>query len=252
MAESTESKKHPATPLRRRRAVEQGVFPRSQELSVALSWLVGIALMQWGSSFAFERFSKLLTERLGGNWSLAESDAVVTTGWYQLVFGCVMEGFLACSPILLGVFFVILAVHFAQVGFRFNPDRLAWDSARMAPSLGPWKDSETIATLVRGVVKVVLVVFVFGLGIWSRLEDMISWGDLPLERGLQAAWETLLAMGWYLGFGWLLLAILDYGWVWWQHEVRLRMTDSELREELKESQGDSGLRARRRRLVSGA
>jgi flagellar biosynthetic protein FlhB len=53
-----------------------------------------------------------------------------------------------------------------------------------------------------------------------------------------------------LGFGWLLLAGIDFGWQWWSHERRLLMSDSELREELKESQGDPQLRAKRRRVVS--
>jgi flagellar biosynthetic protein FlhB len=53
-----------------------------------------------------------------------------------------------------------------------------------------------------------------------------------------------------LGFGWLLLAGIDFGWQWWVHERRMRMSDSEMREELKESQGDPQLRAKRRRVVS--
>jgi flagellar biosynthetic protein FlhB len=47
---------------------------------------------------------------------------------------------------------------------------------------------------------------------------------------------------------WALFAALDYGWQWWMFEQQLRMTDTELRDELKESQGNPQIRARRREL----
>ena len=64
MAETLETKKHPATQLRRRRADDEGIFPRSQEWSVALTWLVGIAILQWGSAYSFDLISKLLVRRI--------------------------------------------------------------------------------------------------------------------------------------------------------------------------------------------
>ena len=86
--------------------------------------------------------------------------------------------------------------------------------------------------------------------IWHRMGEISAWGQLPLLQGFEAAWSFLLGLGWTLGFGWLLLAGIDFGWQWWTHERRLLMSDSELREELKESQGDPQLRAKRRRVVS--
>jgi flagellar biosynthetic protein FlhB len=80
--------------------------------------------------------------------------------------------------------------------------------------------------------------------------EISAWGQLPLLQGFEAAWSFLLGLGWTLGFGWLLLAGIDFGWQWWSHERRLLMSDSELREELKESQGDPQVRAKRRRVVS--
>jgi len=251
MAETFETKKHPATQLRRRRASEQGVFPRSQEWTVALTWLLGIAVLQWGTPYTFELFSGLVSERLGGLGRVVGSGEAEAQGWYLGLIGCVLRGFAACSPLLLGMFLVALAVHFAQAGFRFNPERLAWDSNRLAPRLPRLGDPEGLATILRGCIKMMLVAVVFGGGIWGRMEELVSWSDLPLDRGLGAAWGFLLGLGWYLGLGWLVLAILDYGWNWWQYELGLRMTDTELREELKESQGDAGIRGRRRKLVSG-
>ena len=51
-----------------------------------------------------------------------------------------------------------------------------------------------------------------------------------------------------IGAALLVLAILDYGYQRWRHEQDLKMTPQELREELKNLEGDPQLRARRKQL----
>jgi flagellar biosynthetic protein FlhB len=154
------------------------------------------------------------------------------------------------APIFLGCLCVTLAVHFAQAGFRWNPQRLGLDWGRLFARGGHRFSPETFFGVFQGVLRLVLVVAVVFGGIWHRMGEISAWGQLPLLQGFEAAWRFFLGMGWTLGFGWLLLAGVDFGWQWWVHERRLWMSDSELREELKESQGDSQLRAKRRRVVS--
>jgi flagellar biosynthetic protein FlhB len=52
----------------------------------------------------------------------------------------------------------------------------------------------------------------------------------------------------WIGFVLLLLAILDYGVQRWKHEQDLRMTHQEIREEMKNVQGDPQIAARRRAI----
>lgn len=247
MAETLETKKHPATQLRRRRADDEGIFPRSQEWSVALTWLVGIAILQWGSAYSFGLISKLLVrriERVEVGWGLE-------TDWYRVVVECVLGSLAGIVPVFAGLFCIGMAVHFAQAGFRWKLERLVFDWGRVSPRFANLGGASVWVGVVGGLLKLALVVGVIGWGLWSRMAELVSWSDLPLSRGLASAWMFLLGLGWWLGLGWLVLAGLDYGWNWWLYEVRMRMTDSELREELKESQGDPSLRSRRRRLFSG-
>ncbi|MFM8571246.1 MAG: EscU/YscU/HrcU family type III secretion system export apparatus switch protein [Pirellula sp.] len=247
MAESLESKKHPATQLRRRRADEEGVFPRSQEWSVACTWLVGIAILQWAGSYSFGVFSGLIKQGLNS----VESETSRAQDWYRKLAELAFQASFGILPLLAGTFCVGLAVHFAQAGFRFRLDRLAWDFQRVLPRFRVGARSETSGVLVAGVLKLFLVLGVVLWGLWTHAAEVISWSDLPMAQALQLVWRLFLRLGWSLGLGWLALAGLDFGWNWWLYERMLRMTDTELREELKESQGDPGLRARRRRVVAG-
>lgn len=245
MAESLGDKKHPATALRRRRAKQEGLFPRSQEWSVALVWLVGVAILDFWGAYGLDVVS---------NW-LANSLVEVQSGvgspgdWYPRVWACFFQVMFVGFPLLVGFLCVAVAVHYAQVGYELRTERLTWDWGLLVPSLARGRDVQVVKKLVLGVFKVALVTGVIVGSLWNRGGEMVTWSELPLERALGRAWGFLLGTGWWLGFGWLVLAGLDYAWNWWHYELRIRMTDRDLREELRESQGDAGMRSRRRRVL---
>lgn len=245
MAESLEDRKHPATALRRRRAKQEGLFPRSQEWSVALVWLVGVAILDFWGAYGLEVVSNWLAD------SLVEIPAGVGSlgDWYPRVWGWFLRVMLVGFPLMVGFFCVGLAVHFAQAGFEFRAERLAWNWGHMVAGLVGWRDAQVVKQLVSGVLKLFLVTGVVGASLWNRMGEVVGWSELPLERALGAAWGFLMGIGWWIGIGWLVLAGLDYGWNWWRYEKRIRMTDSEIREELRESQGDARMRTRRRRVL---
>ncbi len=47
----------------------------------------------------------------------------------------------------------------------------------------------------------------------------------------------------------LILAVLDYGFQRWRHEEDLKMTDEEMREEMKMMNGDPQIAARRKAFI---
>lgn len=246
MAEAMEDKKNPASPLRRRRARQEGLFPRSQEWSVALVWLFGVATLDFGGGYALDLISSLLAKSL----TQVQAGPPGALDWYARVWGWVFPAALILFPWIVGIFCVALAVHFAQAGFEFRPQRLSWNWGGLASRTAVWEGAEVGKAFFGWVLKWILVIGVIGASVGSQIGQIVSWSELPLEQALGSAWEFLLGMGWWLGFGWLVLAGLDYGWQCWRHEVRIRMTDNELREEFKESQGDSRLRSRRRKLFA--
>jgi flagellar biosynthetic protein FlhB len=51
------------------------------------------------------------------------------------------------------------------------------------------------------------------------------------------------------GGAYLVLAAGDYVWQWWQHEKSLRMTKEEVKQELKQNDGDPHIKQRRRAIA---
>jgi flagellar biosynthetic protein FlhB len=96
--------------------------------------------------------------------------------------------------------------------------------------------------------KLPAVILIIGGGLWNHSNEILLWSNLDLSIALTSAFKLLLDLCWQLALIWALFAALDYGWQWWMFEQQLRMTDTELRDELKESQGNPQIRARRREL----
>jgi flagellar biosynthetic protein FlhB len=51
-----------------------------------------------------------------------------------------------------------------------------------------------------------------------------------------------------IGLALFILGVLDYGYQWWRHEQDLKMTPQEVREEMKNLQGDPQVIARRKQV----
>jgi flagellar biosynthetic protein FlhB len=137
-----------------------------------------------------------------------------------------------------------------QVGFLWVPERLAPDWSRLSPLAGLQRIFSLTGTmrLGFGLVKVVVVSVVATAVLWQRWDDVLRAGALdiaPLGRFLiDVAQETLL----WTGLALLILAVFDFALHRWKHEQDLRMTHQEVREEMKNLQGDPQIVARRRAI----
>ena len=102
--------------------------------------------------------------------------------------------------------------------------------------------------LVFGLFKVAVVggVAFYALQSWQAMVFGANAMPIPQLAGLifQCCTET----GLWIGGALFALAILEYGFQFWKFEEDLKMTDQEVRDEMKESQGDPQVLQRRRQV----
>jgi len=246
MAETGESKKHPASEMRRRRAREAGHFPRSSELAPALLWLVGLGVLQWTAPQLVDSLVQILRENL--IWNPPGDGQVSMLNLVQRLWSTAW----LVLPILMAILLAACVAGFAQSGFRWMPQRLVAkfsEGGLGTPGLAFLSVESMIGALL-GCVKLVVVTVVVVSALWHEKAEILSWSSLELSLATAAAWQFFLRIGWQVGFIWLCFAAVDYGWQWWRFEQQLRMSDTELRDELKEAQGNPQVRARRRSIYA--
>ncbi len=246
MAESNGEKSFDATPHRRQQAREKGQVVQSQDLASALMLLVGSALMLAFGGRLAHYLAALLETQLAAAPTLRASPEHFQGQGLAIAIG------LATSllPILGLLMLAGVLVNLLQTGPMLTPDRLNPDFSRLSPIKGFQRifSLQGVMRLGFGVFKVLIVLSVAGAVLWGEQTRILEAGAMefePLAAFLcQVTVRTLL----WVGFALALLALFDFAFQKWKHEQDLKMTHQELKEEMKNMQGDPQVAARRRQV----
>ncbi|MBC8354154.1 MAG: flagellar biosynthesis protein FlhB [Planctomycetes bacterium] len=244
MPEQFGDKQHEATDHRRQQAREQGQVAKSQDLASASLLLAAVGiLMYWGENVA-TLLGNLMRTHLGGEAILQVDRDALTTQWYEtlIAIGGVM------LPILGLLALVAVVANVGQVGFLFLPDKLAADINRVNPLQGIKRifSITNVARLGFGVFKIIIVTTIAAWAIWGEQDQILRLGGAGVGEIASYIIKISLNTCFKIGVALLILAIIDYIFQRWKQEQDLRMTTQEVREEMKNLQGDPQVQARRK------
>jgi flagellar biosynthetic protein FlhB len=246
MADFAGEKNLEPTPHRRQQARREGHVAKSRDLGSAVLLLAGLAaLMSLGGGLV-GFMVQFCREQLGGQAWLTTNPQMVVEQWNHTIWTI---GRLTL-PLLGLICLVGVAVHVLQGGFLFLPQRLTLDFSRLDPLRGFRRifSGNGMVQLGFGVLKFVIVLVVAGAVIYHERADILRLTELsPASLGVRVA-GLLFATSMKVGAALLVLAILDYGYQWWRHEQDLKMTPQELREELRNLEGNPQTIARRKQV----
>lgn len=244
MAEQNGEKTQDPTPHRRQKAREEGHVAKSQDLGSAVLLLVGMLALLLSGGAMVEYLARFTQRQLGGEAWLA-ADLPFTLAQ----FNSTIQGLAGTVlPIMGLVLLAAIGVNMAQVGFLFVPGRLAPDINRIDP-LGGFQRLFSLSTAARlafGIFKILVIAAVAFISLYQERETILGLTALaPPQIALFVA-QTLIWTTIKVALALVVLAILDYGYQRWRHEQDLKMTPQEVREEMKNLEGDPQIIARRR------
>ncbi|MGH7194563.1 MAG: EscU/YscU/HrcU family type III secretion system export apparatus switch protein, partial [Candidatus Saccharimonadales bacterium] len=243
MEQNGEKSQEP-TQYRRQQAREQGQVARSQDLGSSALLLGSLVAILWLGGALANRLGNLTQHYLGGEAWL-ETDVASFTAEFAGLANTLAS---AVLPLLCVMLVIAVAANVAQVGLLFLPEKLMPDVTRIDPLRG-FQRIFSLASVVRlffGLIKVVLVGAVAYACLVGELSNLLALVGLELPQIGRSISESLLWTGIKIASALLLLALFDYGFQWWRQEQDIRMTTQEVREEMKNLQGDPQIAARRR------
>ncbi len=243
MAESTGEKSHDPTPHRRQQARADGHVARSQDVGSAVLLIGATASLLMLGGPIVEFCARLARAQLGGEAWLSTDVPTVA----NLFSGLLSTTSAALLPLLGAMLLLAIAGNALQVGFLFLPARVAPDLSRIDPLAGLARliSANNVVRLGLGIVKLALVAGVAGYCLLGERDRILNCGQLPLPQLALFLSETLVWTALKIGVALLAVAGLDYAYARWRHEHDLRMTTAELREEMRNLQGNPQTRARR-------
>ncbi|MHC4126877.1 MAG: flagellar biosynthesis protein FlhB [Planctomycetota bacterium] len=243
MGERTED----PTPKRRTDARQDGNIPRSQELSGALMMLAGtlmltVAFFPMLGQFKGVIGAVLSGDTLGNPVDPSEAKTVID----YVAVAAARTG----TPLLLIMAAAAFVIQFAQVGWLFSPKMLRPKLSHLNPLSGV-KRLVGLSGLFRAglsIVKLALVLIVVVLTIYQYRRQIVV---LPYLAPLQI---VLRATGMALNLALRLIAILlllglvDLVYQKWKHTQDLKMTKQQVKDEMRQAEGDPHVKRRRYRM----
>jgi flagellar biosynthetic protein FlhB len=234
----------PGTPKRKREARERGEVVRSQELAAGFNLVSGLAAVGAGGALCFQQFRAGFLDAFRavrlGEWEPESLSAGLRT------FG--ERTLLVLVPLLGGLWLAAALVNYLQVGFHVAGQVVTPKLDRINPltgfkrifSLRGWVE------LAKASVKIAVAGWLVGDELMTRLPGLLSLSGAPLGTSLTAAGALFWGVAWKIGFFFLAVGLADYFWQRFDFLRKLRMTRQEVRDEMRETEGDPLIRSQRR------
>ncbi|MCL1915760.1 MAG: flagellar biosynthesis protein FlhB [Desulfovibrionaceae bacterium] len=249
MPQSDPSRTEKPTPKRIKKAREKGNVPKSAEISSTLNILTGAIIAYFWISFVGREMMELL-RRLFGPESYAFDP---TPGNIYVLFLSLAASVAKMTlPILLTIGFFSYMVQRLQVGKLWTTEPLRPKFSKMNPINGLKRMFFSLQTLIR-LFKNVLKAVVIGLAPFLVLK-----GELPVLSTLYYTDATGLAvyilkigfkMAVYALIPMIILAVADLIYTRWDYIENLKMTKSEVKDEMRQAEGDPAIKSKQRQKM---
>ncbi len=249
MAESEGDKTEAPTARRRTEARQQGNIARSHDLTSSVLLVGGLLLMKWFGSGIIFSLRDIVREMLSATSLSDFSTGLIGEQVVQYLHAVGM----ALLPLLGGAMILVIVTNLAQVGFNFSPQRLAINFGALNPVRGFSKIfafRQGGIQLLLNMAKLVLVTLVAWSAVASRLGQIIGVQQLTTLQIFGLGADMVFAIGIRVGVLLFILAIIDYINQRFRVERSLRMTKSEVKDEMRSMEGDPMTKQRRRQIAT--
>ncbi len=244
MADSGGDKKHLASDRRRRQAREEGQVVKSQDLTSAGLLLASLASLWILGAPAAEQLAGAIADALSTP-RMALLDTNDAAHWLLSASGRLA---LAAVPMLLAMLLAGILVNITQTGFIFSTKKITPKLSNISPLSGAKRilSLQGVARLGFGLFKVLVIAAVAYAALRHYRDPILHLGVMSVPQIASVLFRVLMGTCVWIGGALFVLAILEYAFQKWKHEQDLMMTDQEVRDELKETEGDPQVAARRR------
>ena len=149
-------------------------------------------------------------------------------------------------PLMASIFVVMIVVNVAQVGLSFNTESLMPNFDKLNPISGMQKllSPKVLVELLKAIVKVIIVIYYLYKFIAQEIDSLPAMvlSDLKLDVGYSI--DLLVRLVYDICKVMLVFALFDYGYQWWNHNQSLKMSKQEVKEEMKQTEGNPQIKSK--------
>lgn len=247
MAEDLGEKTEEATPKRRQEAREEGNIAKSQDLASALLLLVGVLLVWAVLSRAAGGLRIMVENALAADVIGNPTDPDDVLMAVTHVAASVLRWLI---PMVLVTWVFAYLVHFWQVGWLVSSKVLQPKWSKLNPISG-FKRVFGVRGMVKAAMdvgKVAIVLTVAAITILSHEAQVLVLPQLSALAAASLVSGLVLEVALKVVAVLIILGIIDFAFQRMRHSRDLRMTKQQVKDEMKQSEGDPEVKRRRLRM----
>lgn len=167
----------------------------------------------------------------------------------------VIDIVIASLPVLIGSFVVALVGNIVQVGWKVTGKPLKPKLDRLNP-IGGFKrmfSQEKVVELIKSILKVLAIALVAYNEVKDRWKFILNLYDFEFMQAILNIFDIVLDVGIKISLIFVVIGLADFGYQKWKHLHDLRMSKQEVKDEMKQSEGDPQIKGQiRQKMREGA
>jgi flagellar biosynthetic protein FlhB len=253
MSESSDDKTEEPTARRLEKAREDGQVARSTELSAAAVTISAVSLLFITGGYVVTK----LAEKFAAGFNF-DRKLVFSSNLLPAIFGHQMlEAYILIVPVLGLTVVVAIAASGATGGYLFSLKAVMPKASKLNPAAGLKRmfGVKALVELGKALLKFFLVTGVLVYVLNDNIDTLNLIGKMALEPALATAGKLLAKAALLITLSLVLIALIDVPFQRWQFMKQMRMSKQEIKDEMKNSEGNPEIKAqirRRQREMSNA
>ena len=245
--ENQQERTETATPKRREEARKKGQVAKSIEINTAVILFVTFIFIYLYKDYFIDKslyYGRVVFENIGTTYITTSN----ISGYVSIVLLKVM---VLLAPIMAVMLGIGLLVNFGQVGVYFTVEPLLPKWNKINPLAGfkrIFASKRSLVELVKGFTKIIIVGYIGYSAVSGVVHDYIILMDKEVYHIFLFIANATFSVGLKIAIALILLSIFDYLFQKYEYERNIKMTKFEVREELKQMEGDPLIKARIRSI----
>ena len=229
------------TAKKRADARKKGQVGRSQELNTAFVLLVGFFTLKllWDSIYlSIASYTTYVFTNL--------NQSVDTENIIHIFIGIIVVLAKTAFPIMFAIMLIGLAINFFQVGLNFNTESIEFKLDKLNPinGFGRIFSKRSLVELAKSFFKILVIGFFLYRFIHEQILAMPQFMFFDLTTSLALVAEIIFQMAFIVIGVIMIMALMDYGYQKWQTTQDIKMTKQEVKDEMKQSEGDPQIKGK--------
>lgn len=229
------------TAKRRADARKKGQVGRSQEISGAFVLLAGFFVLKLLSTNILDEIEKYTIYIYGHLNTSVDVETVM-----NLFIGMVIVLIKTAFPVMLTIMIIAVGVNLFQVGINFTTEPLEFKLDRLSPISGFQRifSKRSLVELVKSLFKIAIIGAFLYMFLADEIMNMPDFIYLDMHSSLRRMEEIVFSLVFQVVAVYLVMAVADYAYQKWQTTQDLKMSKDDIKEEMKQSEGDPQIKGK--------